>query len=511
MPVQRVYLSTAASSVSQSFSISNPFSLAVSWTYPTLTGVSWTTTNTGITLTVAQGATLATTSVTIIASYSTFSYPYIFSLNINPNTLQNPGDVIMYTLSDTTLSLSLRNPSGATVSWSYPTLTTGISWTTTNQGITLAAVQGVSLSITSVTVTAIVNGTSYSSSFNLTINNSFTFTTLNGSTSTAPTSINYSSYPSNISLISGIQYWTVPSTATYNFTVAGSGGTSGYDEQGAVLSGAYALTQGSILAICVGQMGGVVGAYGRSGSGGTFVTNVLSINTTSLVTAVPLFIAGGAGGVGLNDGLRTASVSLNNTGKTGYNGASGGIGPTSGSNSTGYGGGGFNLFKLNGGTYGGAFGLGGAKGTDNASGGGGGGYGGGGGGGGPRGGSGGGGGLYDITYLYNCSATNSGQGYLKIDNTIRFTLSNPGTIFLITSTSAASVTLALTYTTPNPYEFIPLFTCVPTPVGITLTPSITGITFTASQGVTLSTTSITVTASYDTFSYPITFSLTCGT
>jgi hypothetical protein len=260
-------------------------------------------------------------------------------------------------------------------------------------------------------------------------------------------------------------------------------------------------------------MGGVVGLSGRSGSGGTFIgINVQSINTTSLVTSVPLFIAGGAGGVGLNGGLQSASASLTTTGKNGYNGASGRIGPNSGNNGTGYGGGGFNDFKNYGGTgtTGGAFGLGGNKGADNASGGGGGGYGGGGGGGGVQGGSGGGGGLYDITNLFNCSVANSSQGYFRIDTGIRFTLSNPGNIFLITGTSSASSILLLTYTTPNPYGFIPSNTCVPTPDGITVTSSLNDITLTAAQGTTLATTSVTVTASYGAFSYPVTFSLTCG-
>jgi len=516
MPAQRVYLSTAASSTSQSFPISNPLGLTVSWTYPTLTGVSWATTNTGITLTAAQGTTLATTSVTVTAAYGAFSYPFIFSLNINPNILQNPGNVILYTLAGATLNLRLTSPSIplVPVRWTYPVLV-GVTWATSDTGITLTAVQGVYLATTSVTITAINNGVSYSSTFNLNMNNSFTFTTLNGATTTAPTSLSgYSSYPSNLSLISGIQYWTVPATANYNFTVAGAGGTSGSGDQGAILLGTYTLVTNTILAICVGQMGGVVGANGRSGSGGTFIgVNVQSINTTSLVTSVPLFIAGGAGGVGLNGGLQTASASLTTSGKNGYNGGSGLIGPNSGNNGTGYGGGGFNDFKNYGGAgnTGGAFGLGGNKGVDDASGGGGGGYGGGGGGGGNLGGSGGGGGLYDINYIFNCSVANSSQGYFKIDTGIRFTLSNPGTIFLLTGTSSASSILLLTYTTPNPYSFIPSYTCVPTPAGITVTSSLTDITLTAPQGTTLATTSVTVTAGYGDFSYPpVTFSLTCG-
>lgn len=513
MPVQRVYLSTAASSISQSFSISNPLGLTVSWTYPTLTGVSWATTNTGITLTAAQGATLATTSVTVTAGYGAFSYPFIFSLNINPNILQNPGDVILYTLTSATLNLKFTAPSSflIPVKWTYPALPNGIYASSDDSGIRLTAFQGVSLPATSVTITAICNGVSYSTTFNLTINNSFTFTTLNGATATAPTSLSvYSSYPSNLSLISGIQYWTVPTTSTYNFTVAGAGGTSVSGEKGAVLSGSYTFTKDTVLAICVGQMGGVVGASGRSGSGGTFVvSNVQSINTTSLVTSVPLLIAGGAGGVGLNNGLQTASASLNITGKNGFQGASGGTGPNSGSNATGYGGGGFNYFKINGGSIGGAFGLGGAKGVDNASGGGGGGYGGGGGGGGGAGGSGGGGGLYDITYLYNCSAANSGQGYFTLHTGIQFYLSNVGNLFFLTS-SDVSTFIPINYTTPNPYSLAPVYTLSPAISGLSVSSSLNGISLTLAKDTIQSTTSVTITPIYGGYSNAIIINITSG-
>jgi len=514
MPVQRVYLSTAASTASQSFSISNPFGLTVSWTYPALTGVSWSTTNTGITLTAAQGTTLATTSVTITAGYGAFSYPYIFSLNINPNTLQNPGDVILYTLTSATLTLNLNNPSSAIVTWSYPTLA-GVSWTATNTGITLTAVQGLYMTVTSVTVTAVVNGTPYSSTFNLTINNSFTFTTLNGATTTAPTSLSsYSSYPSNLTLISGIQYWTVPTTTSYNFTVAGAGNASGYGEQGAVLYGSYTLNKNSLLAICVGQKGVQVNT--RGGCGGTFVTTVPSINTTSLLSAIPLFIAGGAGGVYSSVGNANASLTI--TGNTGSgNGGIGGIGPNSGTvggvyggSAGGAGGGGFNSFKLNGGSGGGAFGLGGA-GSGYNMGGGGGGYGGGGGGGGGTFNGGGGGGLYDITYLFNCSATNLGQGYVTVDTSIRFSLSNVGSTFLFTSPTGSSLFIPLTLSTSNPYGLIPMYTSSPSISGITLTSSsLAGVSINAAQGTSVVTQSFTITPTYGLYSNPITITLSCG-
>jgi hypothetical protein len=505
-PVRRVYLTTVTSSKSQSFVLSNPFGVAVSWTYPALTGVSWTTSSTGITLTAAQGSTLATTSVTITATYGAFSSSHVFSLNISPATLENPGDVIIYTLAETTQTIYL-SPLYSASAWSYPTIA-GITWTTTYGSITIVAPRGASIPTTSVTITATVNGTPYSSTFNLSVYNSFTFTNLDGSSSTAPTSLSgYSSYPGYISLISGIQYWTVPTTTTYNFTVAGAGGTSAYGEKGAVVLGTYTLNQNSLLGVCVGQMGVLVN--GRTGSGGTFVvSNIQSINTTSLVTSIPLFIAGGAGGAG--NSLQSASASLTITGKTGNNGAAGAIGPDSGGDSTGYGGGGFTYFKNYGGSKSGGFGLGGNYGVSGC-GGGGGGYGGGGGAGGSVG-SGGGGGLYDITYLYNCSASNSGQGYFRIDTGIRFTLSNAGSYFLLTDQPTNSSTVSvITYTTPNPYGFIPSVTCVPAlPVGLSISSSLNAITITGVQGTQLASTSTVITATYGAYSYSITLTIASG-
>jgi hypothetical protein len=95
--------------------------------------------------------------------------------------------------------------------------------------------------------------------------------------------------------VQGIQRWTVPRTATYRIDVAGATG-SGYGNVnlrrgfGYRLRGDFALTQGQILQIAVGQ-GGVGGSAGGSGGGGTFV--VLENAPTS---HTPIIIAGGGGG-----------------------------------------------------------------------------------------------------------------------------------------------------------------------------------------------------------------------
>jgi hypothetical protein len=51
---------------------------------------------------------------------------------------------------------------------------------------------------------------------------SFTFTNMGATGAAGPTAINYTPLPLGaLSLTAGIQYWTVPTTRVYNFTVAG--------------------------------------------------------------------------------------------------------------------------------------------------------------------------------------------------------------------------------------------------------------------------------------------------
>ena len=67
---------------------------------------------------------------------------------------------------------------------------------------------------------------------------------------------------SGITVIDGIQYWTVPESGTYRIEAFGAqGGAGGY---GARMQGVFNLVQGEILEIGVGQSG----AYGCSGGGG---------------------------------------------------------------------------------------------------------------------------------------------------------------------------------------------------------------------------------------------------
>jgi hypothetical protein len=281
----------------------------------------------------------------------------------------------------------------------------------------------------------------------------FQFTTMGATGPYGPSSINYPVLPlGGITLSGGIQYWTVPLTASYSFTVAGAGSSApsiqntvkvGY---GIVLSGTYTLNAGDILAILVGQTGIVnnqngidYALSGSGGSGGTFIVKVASVG--NFTGATPLFIAGGAAGLGYEAGNGNDNINgtISTTGRSGSIGGAGAgsAGPSGGGASDrGGGGAGYNgdgqLIsgvgaqtaalslthlgtggKASGYTASGGFGGGGLG--WGSAGGGGGGYGGGGGG--NRDGTGaggGGGGSYDINSVYSGAATNSGPGYVTI-------------------------------------------------------------------------------------------------
>jgi len=288
----------------------------------------------------------------------------------------------------------------------------------------------------------------------------FTFTTMGATGAFGPTVVTYSQTPPGWSgLYGGIQYWTVPNSGIYNFVIAGAGSPAVQTFSGDFLAGSgfvltasYFLTAGTLLAILVGQMG-IVSTSAAGGSGGSFVAIVNGTDSASLLTAVPLFVAGGASGVGIGN---NQNVNANNT----TSGNSGGIGPPrfSGLGGTGgYGGGtatnsgysaagggagfwgngavslngspsnppaqsfinggqGETNFTGKGGFGGGAASLGLGDGAGRSIGAGGGGYSGGGAGGtGSTGTGGGGGGSYDITGMYSGSAKNSGlPGYVII-------------------------------------------------------------------------------------------------
>lgn len=104
----------------------------------------------------------------------------------------------------------------------------------------------------------------------------------------------WASNPSYFNTTSGIQLWTVPSTATYRLTALGAAGGTGLTNnlggKGAKVQVDVSLAQGSQIKILIGQMGLQTASNGGAGGGGgTFVTT--SANT-------PLVVAGGGGGGG---------------------------------------------------------------------------------------------------------------------------------------------------------------------------------------------------------------------
>jgi hypothetical protein len=119
---------------------------------------------------------------------------------------------------------------------------------------------------------------------------------------------------------SGLQLWTVPSTGSYTITTEGGGGGSGSGNVGGLgarITGTVSLTQGDIIRILVGQLGGDwdgYGGYQGGGGGGTFVYN----QTTSTL----LIVAGGGGGSQYS-GDRNSDIDANTgtSGKGGWRGS----------------------------------------------------------------------------------------------------------------------------------------------------------------------------------------------
>lgn len=144
----------------------------------------------------------------------------------------------------------------------------------------------------------------------------------------------------------GVQYWTVPRTATYSIEAFGAqGGTAGGQQggRGARIKGDFSLTEGEIIRIVVGQQGST-GAHTQdgqpvaAGGGGTYVMRT-PYNTVGSI----LVIAGGGGGAAQNSYSSNVGLggSATNNGTNGQGGEAGGSGGNGGASSTGCGGAGF--------------------------------------------------------------------------------------------------------------------------------------------------------------------------
>ena len=154
-------------------------------------------------------------------------------------------------------------------------------------------------------------------------------------------------------VVDGIQYWTVPRSANYVIEAWGAqGGNAGGQQggRGAKIQGTFALTEGEIIRILVGQQG-QSGPHTQDGNpmgaggGGTYVIRTPYNNTGSI-----LVIAGGGGGAAQNSYSNAAGINAtsanngtngggggsDNQGGTGGNGGAGGTGNGSGPGGAGF-------------------------------------------------------------------------------------------------------------------------------------------------------------------------------
>jgi hypothetical protein len=132
----------------------------------------------------------------------------------------------------------------------------------------------------------------------------------------------------NMSSQAGILLWTVPATKSYQIDCYGAGGGSNAG-RGARARGTFALTEGTVLKLLIGQQGVTAqhsqGGQSGGGGGGTFVTR-----TDNSI----LVIAGGGGGGSSYDGSTGGPGLTSQNGQTGgggnYGGGSGGNGGNQG-------------------------------------------------------------------------------------------------------------------------------------------------------------------------------------
>lgn len=144
----------------------------------------------------------------------------------------------------------------------------------------------------------------------------FTNATATGANGPTQSNVNaaYSGTPlaSSVTVVGGFQKWTVPTTGTYTFIVAGAAGgpsvsaTSYRGGRGAVVTATKNLTQGQVLTILVGQSGDGTGSSG-SGGGASLVSLDTSTNTN-------LIVAGGGGGLRCNTNSNAGDADTSTTG-----------------------------------------------------------------------------------------------------------------------------------------------------------------------------------------------------
>jgi hypothetical protein len=150
------------------------------------------------------------------------------------------------------------------------------------------------------------------------------------------------------------QYYTIPTSGTYEITVDGAqgGGDSGNSGgEGAVITGEVFLSAGTVVEILVGGAGGnAAGSIGGAGGGASYVV----VMGSGPGTDIPLIVAAGGGGASLGSGGGAGQASLSSYAGGGSSSAfmGGGGGGGESGNGDGSGGGGGASFESGG--YGGA-------------------------------------------------------------------------------------------------------------------------------------------------------------
>lgn len=298
---------TTISTTSISVFFTGTFSTATLYYYGP-DGKSGTSTN------VTSGSTTTLSSLTINTQYTIIIVPYNSAgVSSYYGTYTGTGSTSptitgFYALVSSLTSVTLYW-AGNGFGSSYSYLTVGLSPTITGAPFTIQA------EVPNYLVTGLATFTSYTFTltpynangiagtavtYTMTIGLNFTFTT-NATGISGPSSLAYygSTPLTSLTLTSGSQFWTVPSTGGYSIVAAGAaGGASGQIPGGRgiiVYNPSVYLTQGQVIRILIGQRGGSgannTGNAG-AGGGGTFIVN----NTTT----TPLLIAGGGGGAGFN-------------------------------------------------------------------------------------------------------------------------------------------------------------------------------------------------------------------
>jgi hypothetical protein len=132
----------------------------------------------------------------------------------------------------------------------------------------------------------------------------------------------------DVTVVGGIQYWTVPVTGPYEIQAFGGQGYGPFGGRGAHIKGEFTLTAGTVLKILVGQQGGHYLNYPATtynhqfgGGGGSFVTD--NSNT-------PYVVAGGGGGNHGTSFLPQCDGQITEAGAGGLNGSTLGAGGTNG-------------------------------------------------------------------------------------------------------------------------------------------------------------------------------------